>query len=174
MRLARPGPLAAVVVLSLAFAGLAFPRHGLTARWWALLPLLGVLVTVAVVDFTTKMIPDVLTLPGIAYALTLAAIGKGGPSAIQAGLGGVVGGGLLLLLAVVTRGGIGGGDIKLVALLGSALGWKEALLAFALSQLGGGVVVLYLLLTGRAEPRKTLPIGTLISLVGAGMLAVGA
>jgi prepilin signal peptidase PulO-like enzyme (type II secretory pathway) len=161
------------VILGLAFAVLAFQRHGLTARWWALLPLLGALATLAVVDFTTRMIPDALTLPGIAYALTLAALVVGGPSVIQGGLGVVVGGGLLLLLAVVTRRGIGGGDIKLVALLGGALGWKGALLAFALSQLGGGVAVLYLLLTGRAERRKTLPIGALISLIGAGLLAGG-
>jgi prepilin signal peptidase PulO-like enzyme (type II secretory pathway) len=119
------------------------------------------------------MIPDVLTLPGIAYTLTLAAVVSGGPSLMQAGLGVIVGGGLLLLLAVVTRGGIGGGDIKLMAMLGGALGWKGALIAFALSQLGGGVVVLYLLLTGRAERRKTLPIGTLIALIGAGFLAGG-
>jgi leader peptidase (prepilin peptidase) / N-methyltransferase len=161
------------VVLALGFAGLALQRHGPTTRWWALLPLLGALAAIAVIDLTTKMIPDVLTLPGIAYALTLAAVAQGWPSVVQAGFGVVVGGGVLLLLAVVTRGGIGGGDIKLVAMLGSALGWKGALLAFALSQLGGGVVVLYLLLTGRAERRKALPIGALIALIGAGMLAAG-
>jgi prepilin signal peptidase PulO-like enzyme (type II secretory pathway) len=161
------------VTLGLAFAVLAFQRYGLTARWWALLPLLGALAALAVLDLTTKMIPDVLTLPGIAYVLMLAAVVKGGPSVMQAGLGVVVGGGLLLLLAMVTRGGIGGGDIKLVAMLGGALGWKGALLAFALAQLAGGVVVLYLLLTGRAERRRTLPIGALISLIGAGMLVGG-
>jgi prepilin signal peptidase PulO-like enzyme (type II secretory pathway) len=139
----------------------------------ALLPLLCALAAVAIVDLTTKMIPDVLTLPSIVYALLLAAVTKGGLSLTQAGLGVVVGGGLLLLLAVVTRGGIGGGDIKLVAMLGSALGWKGALSAFALSQLGGGVVVLYLLRTGQAEPRKALPIGALIAVIGAGLLALG-
>ena len=87
-------------------------------------------------------------------------------------MGVVVGGGLLLLLAVVTRGGIGGGDIKLVAMLGSALGWKGALIAFALSQLGGGVLLVYLLYTGQAERRKTLPIGALIAVIGAGLLAL--
>jgi prepilin signal peptidase PulO-like enzyme (type II secretory pathway) len=161
------------VVLALGFAGVALQRLGLTTRWWALLPLLGALAAIVVVDLTTKMIPDVLTLPGIAYALAMATVTQGGPSVMQAGLGIVVGGGLLLLLAVVTRGGIGGGDIKLVAMLGGALGWKGALLAFALSQLGGGVVVLYLLLTGRAERRQALPIGALIALIGAGMLAGG-
>lgn len=161
------------MALGLALALLAFQRLGFTPRWWGLLPLLGALAAIAVVDLTTKMIPDVLTLPCIVYALALAAVAKGGPSLIQAGIGVVVGGGLLLLLAAVTRGGIGGGDIKLVAMLGSALGWKGALISFALSQLGGGLVVLYLLLTGQAERRKTLPIGALIALIGAGLLAGG-
>ena len=161
------------MVLSLAFALLAFQRLGFTPRWVALLPLLGALAAIAVVDLTTKMIPDALTLPCIVYALTLTVVVNGALSLIQAGLGVLVGGGLLLLLAVVTRGGIGGGDIKLVAMLGSALGWKGALIAFALSQLGGGLVVLYLFLTGQAERRKTLPIGALIALIGAGLLAGG-
>jgi prepilin signal peptidase PulO-like enzyme (type II secretory pathway) len=139
----------------------------------ALLPLLAALAAIVVIDLITKTIPDVVTLPSLAYALVLAVAFGGKAALMQAGLGILVGGGLLLLLAVVSRGGIGGGDIKLVALLGSALGWKSALMAFALSQLGGGVVLLYLLITGRAERRRTLPIGALIALIGAGLLASG-
>jgi leader peptidase (prepilin peptidase) / N-methyltransferase len=163
------------MALGLVFALIAYQRNGFTPRWWALLPLIGALAAIAVVDLTTKLIPDVLTLPCIVYALALAlaALSKSGPSLLQAGLGVVVGGGSLLLLAVVTRGGIGGGDIKLVAMLGGALGWKGALIAFALSQLGGGVAVLYLLLTGQAERRRALPIGALIAVIGAGLLALG-
>jgi prepilin signal peptidase PulO-like enzyme (type II secretory pathway) len=138
-----------------------------------LLPLLFALAATVIVDLMTKTIPDIVTLPAMAYALVLAAVSGGRSALVEAGLGILVGGGLLLLLAVVTRRGIGGGDIKLVALLGSALGWKPALIAFALSQLGGGVVLLYLLITGRAERRKTLPIGSLIALIGAGLLAAG-
>jgi len=155
------------------FALLALQRLGLTLRWWALLPLLGVLGVIVVVDLTTKMIPDVLTLPGIVYGLLLAAGVAGGPTLAQAGLGVLVGGGALLLVAVVSRGGVGGGDIKLVAMLGAAAGWKEALIAFALSQLVGGVVVLWLLRTGRARGRKGLPIGAIIALFGAVLLARG-
>jgi prepilin signal peptidase PulO-like enzyme (type II secretory pathway) len=157
----------------LAFALVALQRLGFTSRWLALLPLLIALALVVVVDLMTKMIPDVVTLPSMGYALALAVVSGGKLELVEAGLGILVGGGLLLLLAVVTRGGIGGGDIKLVALLGSALGWKPAVIAFALAQLGGGVVVLYLLITSRAERRKALPIGSLIALAGAGLLATG-
>lgn len=160
-----------VSALSLGFALIALQRLGLTPRWLALLPLLIVLAAIVVVDLMTKTIPDVITLPSMVYALVLAAVFGGKVALLEAGLGLLIGGGLLLLLAVVTRGGVGGGDIKLVALLGSALGWKPALIAFAFSQLGGGVVLLYLLITGRAERRKTLPIGSLIALIGAALLA---
>lgn len=162
-----------VSALSLGFGLVALQRLGLTPRWLALLPLLIVLAAIIVVDLMTKTIPDVMTLPSMVYALVFAAVSGGKVALLKAGLGLLIGGGLLLLLAVVTRGGVGGGDIKLVALLGSALGWKPALIAFALSQLGGGVVLLYLLITGRAERRKTLPIGSLIALIGAGLLATG-
>jgi leader peptidase (prepilin peptidase) / N-methyltransferase len=162
-----------VSALSLGFALLALQRLGLTPRWLALLPLLIVLAAIMVVDLMTKTIPDIITLPSMVYALGLAAISGGRVGLLEAGLGLLIGGGLLLLLAVVTRGGVGGGDIKLVALLGSALGWKPVLIVFALSQLGGGVVLLYLLITGRAERRKTLPIGSLIALIGACLLATG-
>jgi len=155
------------------FALLAFHRFGFTPRWVALLPLLALLAVIAVVDVTTKMIPDALTLPGITYSLALAGLTNGGPTLLEAVIGVLVGGGLLLLLAVVTRGGIGGGDIKLVAMLGGALGWRGAMIAFALSQLGGGIVILYLLRVGQAERRKTLPIGSLIAAIGATWLALG-
>ncbi|HSE44614.1 MAG TPA: A24 family peptidase [Gemmatimonadales bacterium] len=161
------------MALSLGFALIAFQRLGLTPRWLAFLPLLAALAAVVVVDLMTKRIPDIVTVPSMAYAVVVATAFGGNAALMEAGLGILVGGGLLLLLAVVTRGGIGGGDIKLVALLGSALGWKAALLAFALSQLAGGVFLLYLLVTGRAERRKTLPIGALIALIGAGLLASG-
>jgi prepilin signal peptidase PulO-like enzyme (type II secretory pathway) len=146
---------------------------GPTLRWWALLPLLGALGAIVVVDLTTRLIPDTLTLPGIVYGLLLAAGVAGGPSLAQAGLGALVGGGALLLLAIVSRGGVGGGDIKLVAMLGAAMGWEGALIAFALSQLLGGVVALGLLVAGLAHRRKVLPIGAIIALFGAVLLARG-
>ena len=74
-------------------------------------------------------------------------------------------------MAVVSRGGVGGGDIKLVAMLGASMGWREALIAFALSQLVGGAIALWLFLAGRAHRKKTLPIGAIIAFVGAVLLA---
>jgi prepilin signal peptidase PulO-like enzyme (type II secretory pathway) len=110
----------------------------------------------------------VITLPGIAYALLLAASFRGTAGLVEAGLGALAGGAMVLLLAVVSRGGIGGGDIKLTAMLGAALGWKGALIAFALSQIAAGLVALILFIV--RGWRQPMPVGALIALFGALML----
>ena len=139
-------------------------------RLWQLLPLLGALALVVVLDLRIRMIPDIITLPGLAYALGLAAVAVRSPAVIEAGLGALVGGGVVLLVAIVSRGGMGGGDIKLMAMLGAALGWRGALTALALSQVVGALIVLGFLVVRRRRPSRHLPVGALIALFGAVLL----
>ena len=120
-------------------------------------------------DLQSRIIPDAITLPGIGYALLLAVVLGGAAGLVEAGLGALAAGGVVLLLVILTRGGIGGGDMKLMAMLGAALGWKGAFMAFALSQVAGGIVALMLLIV-RRRPSRPLPVGALIALVGALML----
>jgi Flp pilus assembly protein protease CpaA len=122
---------------------------------------------VVILDLRARLIPDVITLPGLAYALGLASVSGRSPNVIEAGLGVLVGGGIVFLVAIVSRGGMGGGDIKLMAMLGAALGWKGALGALALSQLAAAVVVLGLVVAGRRQLVRELPVGALIALFGA-------
>jgi Flp pilus assembly protein protease CpaA len=159
------------VGLALGFALLALRRFGVAPRWWQLLPLLGALALVVVLDLRIRIIPDIITLPGLAYALGLAAVAVRSPTVIEAGLGALVGGGVVLLVAIVSRGGMGGGDIKLMAMLGAALGWRGALTALALSQVVGAVIVLGILVVRRRRPARHLPVGALIALFGAVLLA---
>jgi Flp pilus assembly protein protease CpaA len=139
---------------------------GAVPRWWQLLPLLLALAVVIVLDVRIRVIPDIVTLPGVAYALGLAAVSYGGPGLAEAGLGALVGGGTVLLFAIVSRGGIGGGDIKLMTMLGAALGWRQALVALALSQLAGAVIVFAVLVARRPRPGRHVPVGSLIALFG--------
>ena len=139
-------------------------------RWWQLLPLLAALAMVVVLDLRIRVIPDIITLPGLAYALGLAAVSARGPTLLEAGLGALVGGGIVLLVAIVSRGGMGGGDIKLMAMLGAALGWRVALAALALSQVVGAMIVLGILVARRRRPTRHMPVGALIALFGAVLL----
>lgn len=164
--LRRSVSVACVLGLTTAFVMIAFLRLGWTPRLWSLVPLLIVLAVIVVLDLRAKVIPDIVTLPGIVYALALAAVVET-PPLREAVLGAVAGGGILLLLAVVSRGAFGGGDIKLMAMLGAALGWKGALLVLAFSQVAAALVALGLLIARRAGRRDPLPVGAFISLFGA-------
>ncbi|MGH7365120.1 MAG: prepilin peptidase [Candidatus Rokuibacteriota bacterium] len=168
--IARPVPLAWAAGLALGFALLALRRFGVAPRWWQLLPLLGGLALIVVLDLRIRMIPDVITLPGLAYALGLAAVSARNPTVIEAALGALVGGGVVLLVAIVSRGGMGGGDIKLMAMLGAALGWRGALTALAVSQVVGAVIVLGFFVVRRRRPARHVPVGALIALFGTVLL----
>jgi len=119
-----------------------------------------------VLDLQSRIIPDVITLPGIGYALLLAAVFRDVADFVEAGLGALAAGAMVLLVAIVSRGGIGGGDMKLMAMLGAALGWKGAFVTFALSQIVAGLVALILIIVHR-RPRQPMPVGALIALFGA-------
>jgi leader peptidase (prepilin peptidase)/N-methyltransferase len=79
-------------------------------------------------------------------------------------IGAAVGFLLLFLIAVVSKGGMGGGDIKLFALLGFVLGWKMVLLAFFFSTLYGTVIGLIGMALGKVRRREPMPFGPAIVL----------
>jgi leader peptidase (prepilin peptidase) / N-methyltransferase len=77
-------------------------------------------------------------------------------------VGSVVGFVLLLLIAIISRGGMGGGDIKLYAVLGVALGWKLVLLSFFLATVIGTIIGLIGMVIGKVKTSKPMPFGPAI------------
>ncbi|WP_028309451.1 prepilin peptidase [Desulfitibacter alkalitolerans] len=78
--------------------------------------------------------------------------------------GAILGGGLLFLAAIISRGGMGGGDIKLMFAAGFILGISATALALFLSFLAGsiiGMVLILLRIKGRKDP---IPFGPFLSL----------
>jgi leader peptidase (prepilin peptidase)/N-methyltransferase len=159
-----PLSLSGILALTFSFSILAFLRFQ-SSQFWYLLPLLLALAVIIVLDLRAKIIPDFVTLPGIVYSLLVAGL-TASPPFLEAAFGTVTGGGILLFLAVISRGAVGGGDIKLMMMLGAALGYKGALAVLALSQLTAALIALGLLIACRATRRDTLPVGALISLFG--------
>jgi leader peptidase (prepilin peptidase)/N-methyltransferase len=80
------------------------------------------------------------------------------------GLGGLLGLGLPLLLSMMTKGGIGGGDIKLFAVIGLFIGWQGVLLTFVLASLLGSFGVLVIMAIRRFKWGTVIPFGPSISL----------
>lgn len=78
--------------------------------------------------------------------------------------GAAVGFTLLLLIAVVSKGGMGGGDIKLFAVIGFALGTKLVLISFFLSTFFGAFFGIIGILIGKVKKGKPMPFGPYIAL----------
>ena len=101
--------------------------------------LLGALIAITAIDLRHQIIPDVISLPGIVVGFVANSLLPGGVGWLDSLIGIAVGGGLFLVIILVSGGGMGGGDMKLGAMLGAFLGWKLGLLALLLGVLAGGV-----------------------------------
>jgi leader peptidase (prepilin peptidase)/N-methyltransferase len=150
------GVLYGAVILAAAY------NFGLTIRAVVNLPVMVLLGMAAVVDLQRKRIPDWLTLPGLAWVLA-ASVFLGWPRVADALLGVLFCGGIMLLLAVISRGAIGGGDVKLVAMIGAALGWRWGFGVLALAQVAVAAVALCLYLAHRKGRKDTLPFGPFLA-----------
>jgi leader peptidase (prepilin peptidase)/N-methyltransferase len=147
-------------------------RHfGLTLELLAGLILISSLIAITAIDLEHQLIPDVITLPGIVTGL-LASMASGWTSLVEALIGIVVAGGLFLVI-ILTTGGMGGGDMKLGAMLGAFLGWKVTLVALFLAVSTGGVFAMAILLLGRKGRKDPIPFGPFLAAGGTAALFWG-
>ncbi len=129
------------------------------------LVLLAALVAITGIDLDHQIIPDVITLPGI-LAGFLANVASGHVSWRDSVIGILVGGGIFFLIILVSRGGMGGGDMKLGAMLGAFLGWKVMLVALFVAVAAGGALAAALLITGRVRRKDPIPFGPFLAMGG--------
>lgn len=137
-------------------------HYGLSPRLPAALVLVCVLEVAAFVDLEHQRIPNSLVLFGAVAGVVLNLLG-GGPGWLEMALGALAGGGVLWLVAVASREGMGGGDVKLAAMAGLYLGWRSALVGLFLGVLGGGVVAAALLAARRLGRRDPMPFGPFLA-----------
>jgi leader peptidase (prepilin peptidase) / N-methyltransferase len=161
-------PLVEVVTAGLFV--LTFLRLGWTPDLPIGLALVAALITITGIDLLHQIIPDVITVPGILLGFLANSV-AGRVNWLDSLLGILAGGGIFFVIIVASKGGMGGGDMKLGAMLGAFLGWKVALISLLIAVLSGGVVAAVLLLT-RARGRKDpVPFGPFLALGGfAGLL----
>jgi leader peptidase (prepilin peptidase)/N-methyltransferase len=127
---------------------------------------LAALVAVTAIDLEHQTIPDRITLPGIAVGFLTSFLGTR-VSWLDSLLGILAGGGVLFAVIVVSGGGMGGGDMKLGAMMGAFLGYKVALLALFLAVILGGAVALALLSTGIRRRKDPIPFGPFLAVASA-------
>lgn len=157
---------ALVELLTAGLFGILGNHYGLTLELLFMLVFTSIFVVIFFIDLDHSIIPDELVVAG--FLNTAAYLGWGWYSGtlmfnpLDQGLGFLIGGGLYLLLAVITKGGMGGGDIKLMAMLGAWLGTAGVLWVVLLSSNIGAVVSLGLMALKIKGRKDFIPFGPFI------------
>ena len=149
------------VVFGLLTLGAAY-RFGLTVQGLVHLPTMVVLTLAALEDIQRGTIPDWLTLPGLVWVLG-ASVVPGLSRPADALIGAVACGGALLILAVLSPRSIGGGDVKLAAVVGASLGWPGGLYVLIVAQIAAAAVAICLLVTGQKGLRDAVAFGPFLA-----------
>jgi leader peptidase (prepilin peptidase) / N-methyltransferase len=126
-----------------------------------------VLIVVSFIDLDFRIIPDPLSLGGLLVGIGLAFF-RSGLSYVDALLGILVGGGLLWVIAFLyelarKQEGMGGGDIKLLAMIGAFCGVKGVFFSLVSGSLLGTMVGIPLMLIQHADTKYALPFGPFLS-----------
>jgi leader peptidase (prepilin peptidase) / N-methyltransferase len=158
----EPIPLRCPVVelLTPVSFGLIYLKSGISVETGAGWIFSAMLLTVACTDIEEEMIPDFITYPGLVIGLLLAHPTIGLQPAF---VGLVLFAGALLAVAVLSKGGMGGGDIKLAGVIGAFLGPVGAGMTLVISSLTGGLWAAYLLGQGKAERKSTIRFGPFLA-----------
>lgn len=133
---------------------------------------IAVLIVATFTDLEHMLIPNRLIIPGLVVGAVFAPL-LPQPGLVSALAGLVLTGGVLLFLAAVSRGGMGGGDVKLAAVVGLFLGLPLGLLSLFLAALAGSAVGVGLRFGGVLRRGEPMPFGPFIALGAAGALFWG-
>jgi leader peptidase (prepilin peptidase)/N-methyltransferase len=166
----RPWRAPALEIATIAAFLLAWLRFGRDPTRLAILWLYAAyLLVVLVIDLEHRRVLNVMLIPAAITAFLLSLLPPP-PDPLPALLGGAVGLGLFLAVAVISRGKMGAGDVKLAGLIGLMAGYPDVLAALALGIVLGGAGALVLLVARRAGRKSYiayapyLALGALVTL----------
>ncbi|MBU3911621.1 MAG: prepilin peptidase [Candidatus Omnitrophica bacterium] len=165
----------AVEFISAAAFLILFMNFRFTHLFWVYSLVTLSLIVVTFIDLEFQIIPDRISIGGMILGIILSALmpqmhnsltWKGG--LINSLIGLIAGGGLIYITGLLgnlafKKESMGGGDVKLMAMLGSFLGWKMAILIFFLAPFFGTPVGLYLKFMKKQD---VIPYGPFISIAG--------
>jgi leader peptidase (prepilin peptidase)/N-methyltransferase len=150
---------------------LVFVAHYFVFGWT---PLLAVrllfaasMVALFAIDLEHHLLPDAITLPGIGVGLVASLFLP--PGIRDALIGTLVGGGVLWLIGeayfrYAGEEGMGGGDVKMLAMVGAFLGWQLVIVTLVFSSIAGAVIGMIVIAIKRGGMKYALPYGTFLAL----------
>ena len=125
------------------------------------------MVALFVIDLRHRVLPNMVTLPGVAVGLAASVFVD--PGWLDALIGASVGAGVLLGVAELyyrVRGeeGLGMGDVKMLAMIGAFLGWQLMLVTLLLATTLGSVIGVGMLALGLGDSKYALPLGSFLAI----------
>jgi leader peptidase (prepilin peptidase)/N-methyltransferase len=150
------------------FALGTYLKFGLTLEALIYYLFFAALLIVTFIDIDHRIIPNVITLPGIPICFA-ASFALPSITYKEALLGIFIGGGSLLLVAwvyslITKKEGMGGGDIKLLAMMGAIVGWQGVFFTIFLASLVGTLAGLAAMLQSRKGMKLAVPFGPFLSI----------
>ena len=175
-----------VEVLTGALATVIYYQFGLGLTSLAAFVFVGALIVISFIDLDVRIVPDTISIPGIAVGLLFSFVARYFisdpsdviPPPLNALLGILMGGGVLLAVAWTYQrltgvNGMGGGDIKLLAMIGSFLGWQAIPFTIFFASLSGSVIGLGVMFATGAGRRLALPFAPFLCFGAALQLFLG-
>ena len=147
---------------------LLFLKYGPSWSYVFYFSFVAALILVTVIDLYHQIIPDVISIPGIGVGL-LGSLVIPYITFVDSLLGILLGGGTLYVIGTVyellfRREGMGGGDVKLLAMIGAFLGWKAVILTVLSSSLIGSVIGILVMIVKGKDLKYAIPFGPFLSL----------
>jgi len=160
--------------------GLAYWRFGISVELAIALFYICILMVLMVIDWEKGLILNKIVLPTIGAAIVISASFslflpdvEIVPFIGRAAAGGGIGLALFLLIVIVSRGGMGWGDVKLAALIGLVTGFPLVFIALLLGVILGGVVAALLLLFKIKRRKEAIPFGPFLAIAAIATLLWG-
>jgi leader peptidase (prepilin peptidase)/N-methyltransferase len=144
-----------------------FMRFGPSLSYLFYFSFVAALIVLTGIDLYHQIIPDVISLPGIGVGL-LASLVIPQINFLDSLIGALLGGGSLFIVAtlyqwLLKREGMGGGDVKLLAMIGAFLGWKAVILTILLSSLIGSITGMIMMVLKGKDFKYAIPFGPFLS-----------
>lgn len=125
------------------------------------------MIVLFVVDLEHRILPNVITIPGIIAGFVFSLFLP--PGWLGSLIGIVAGGGVLLLMAEMyyrfrKEEGLGMGDVKMLAMIGAFLGWKLMLVTLVLGSFLGSFIGIGMIALKKGDMKYALPFGTFLAI----------
>lgn len=142
--------------------------YGLSIQSLIYIILSSALVIIAFIDLNEQIVPDVISLPGIVIGFIISFLVPY-ISFINSALGVLVGGGIILIIGlagsvVFKKEAMGGGDVKLAAMIGAFLGWRYIMISLFLGFFLGALAGIILIMSKIKSREDAIPFGPFIVL----------